>query len=439
MTTTAAREERLIGAIAAAREELAALTLRLSALPDLSGFERPVAEAVADWFAAAGIEARVDPLSGTSANVWAATGGRTGGLPTLILSSHLDTEGAIPEGDEAERRRLRGAWRDGDLLIGKGLVNDKTQLAAMIVALREIDRLGAVPPGGLAFLGTAQECGAPADPSLPRGRDEGPHMGEGEGARHALAHGLVGRFALVGEPTGFAICAAQAGYLRVRVTVPGFVPYTPFVQRGEDPFDTTNSFERAGIVVRRLTEWAHAYERRERVPFRGGAVAPKAQVQEIRRAAPLFTQADDPCDVFVDIRTAPGRDSAAVLADLAAALDGLGFDCAIEPYDRATGHVALGAEPLVDALEAAHRRIIARPPAPPREPQTSMWHDTNAFNEAGIPAVSYGVDPQPEPWTRERTRSARVDDVVRLAQVYGLTAVRLDPSAKRPARQRDVN
>jgi hypothetical protein len=54
-----------------------------------------------------------------------------------------------------------------------------------------------------------------------------------------------------------------------------------------------------------------------------------------------------------------------------------------------------------------------------------MWHDTNAFNEAGIPAVSYGIQPQPEPWTRERFRSARVDDLVRLAQVYALTALDL--------------
>ena len=54
-----------------------------------------------------------------------------------------------------------------------------------------------------------------------------------------------------------------------------------------------------------------------------------------------------------------------------------------------------------------------------------MWHDTNAFNAAGIPAVSYGIAPRPEAYTRERIRSATVDDLVRLAQVYAMAAIQL--------------
>jgi hypothetical protein len=55
----------------------------------------------------------------------------------------------------------------------------------------------------------------------------------------------------------------------------------------------------------------------------------------------------------------------------------------------------------------------------------SMWHDSNAFNAAGIPAISYGIAPQPEPYTRERIRSASVADLARLSQVYALTALNL--------------
>jgi hypothetical protein len=55
----------------------------------------------------------------------------------------------------------------------------------------------------------------------------------------------------------------------------------------------------------------------------------------------------------------------------------------------------------------------------------SMWHDSNAFNAGGIPAVSYGIAPRPEPYTRERIRSATVADLARLAQVYALTALTL--------------
>lgn len=421
VTTT----DTLVEGIAVAREELAELTLALSALPDRSGYERPVAEAVERWLRDAGIDATLQPISDTSANVIGRVGPAGHPIPALIFSSHLDTEGAIPEGSDEVRRRLRGSWRDGDLLVGKGLVNDRTQVAAMLVALRALARRTPPLRRSVLFLGTAQECGAPLDPAGPTRREEGPHMAEGFGARWAIDRGAVARFALIGEPTGFAISGAQAGYLRVRITVPGFIPYTPFIERGDGPLDTPNPLERAAEVVARLTRWARAYELRERLDFWGGTVAPRAQVQDIRRIAPLFTQADDACDVFVDIRTAPGRDDLALLGELADVLADLPFACAIAPYDRKRGFVADGAERLVAAVERAHRRIFGGPSPRPRDPQVSMWHDTNAFNEVGIPAVSYGIAPQAESFTRERFRSARVEDLVRLAQVYALAGLDL--------------
>ena len=414
----------VIEAVAGARDELVALTLHLSSLPDLSGSELPVAEAVADWFATNGIDASLQPLSPTSANVIARVGGGDDdSVPALMLSSHLDTEGAPPDGDDDERRHLRGAWRDGDLLVGKGLVNDRTQLAAMLVAMRALVAAGAPIDGGLLFLGTAQECSPPVSVPEFLGRDEAPHGAEGAGARWAMDHGIRARFALVGEPTGFAVSGAQAGYLRVRIAVPGYIPYTPFVQRGEGPLGTTNPLERAGVVITRLVAWAADYERREWFPFPGGTVVPKAQIQDIRRVWPLFTQTDDACDIHLDIRTAPGREDAAVVTQLEALLADLPFACEIVVYERQTGHVGIGAESVVAAVRGAHERLFGEPPGEPRPAQVSMWHDSNAFNAAGIPAVSYGIAPVPEAFTRERFRAARVDDLVRLAQVYALAAL----------------
>src|SRR5690606_17503642 len=113
-----------------------------------------------------------------------------------------------------------------------------------------------------------------------------------------------------------------AGYLRVRVTVPGFIPYTPFVDRGDDPLATDNPYERAARVIARIADWAREYERREELPFWGGTIVPRAQIQEVRAVHPLYTELDDPCDVYVDIRTRPGRDDASLLAELRDALDG---------------------------------------------------------------------------------------------------------------------
>jgi acetylornithine deacetylase/succinyl-diaminopimelate desuccinylase-like protein len=315
--------------------------------------------------------------------------------------------------------------------VGKGLVNNRAQVAAMMVAVRALHRVAA-PDGGVLFLGTAQETGAPVETLADPARDTGPHSSEGHGARRAIAAGIRGRQALIGEPTGFAISRAQAGYLRVRVEVPGFIPYTPFIERGDDPLATPNSIERAAHVVNRIVRWAKQYERRERFDFPGGTMIPRAQVQDIRRPGILFTEADDPCDVYVDIRTAPGRDDRALLDDLERSLEDLAFQCTLTVYDRARGHVAAGSDRLTAAVETAHRRVFGELPGTPRPAQVSMWHDSNAFNEAGIPAVSYGVAPRPEPYTRERIRATTADDLVRLATVYALTAFDVG-GADRPA------
>ncbi len=47
----------------------------------------------------------------------------------------------------------------------------------------------------------------------------------------------------------------------------------------------------------------------------------------------------------------------------------------------------------------------------------SMWRDSNAFNEGGIPAIGYG------PPTRETgaQRPIAIDDVVATAKIYAMT------------------
>jgi hypothetical protein len=108
--------DRLVGDIGAGRDELAALALRLGDMADLSGSERPIADAVAAWFAQAGIPSEVQPLSETSANVVAWVPHDRPAIPALILSSHLDTEAASRSGPAtfagcgARGRRASSWW-----------------------------------------------------------------------------------------------------------------------------------------------------------------------------------------------------------------------------------------------------------------------------------------------------------------------------------------
>jgi acetylornithine deacetylase/succinyl-diaminopimelate desuccinylase-like protein len=409
------------------RNDMAELCLELGNLPDLCGEEIAVAQALADCYATAGLRPRLQRLSSTSANViagWTGDGGRPGAR-TLILNSHLDTEGGRPAGPPEVSKRLRGTWRDGDLLIGKGLVNAKVHLVAQWHAVLALMRIGFSPAGEVILTGTAQETGE--CPAYGSGADEwaAPHGHEGVGARWLVENGVLGDFALVGEPTGFAVCTAQAGYLRLRVRVCGLMPYTPFLVRDPATSLGGNPVEAAAAVVQAIAGWAGRYETASSTDVPGGRVVPRAQVQEIRSSFPAFTNQADQCDIFVDVRTPPASPPMPVVRDLAGYLRAAGHDVTVQCCGYRRGYLAAGAEPLADAVRDGHREVFGTDPPAPMAAQMSMWQDTNAFNEAGIPSVSYGIRPRPEQHTREGIRGMHLDDLLALTQVYARVILRM--------------
>ena len=136
----------VLSAIESDRQDLIDLCLDLGNRRDYPGHERDVGEAVALWLRDAGFNVRTQTLSHDSVNVIGTirgTGDRMGGGRSLILNAHMDTQGAAPEGDEETERKIRGAWTEDGLLFGRGLANDKAQLAAELIAARAIAATGA--------------------------------------------------------------------------------------------------------------------------------------------------------------------------------------------------------------------------------------------------------------------------------------------------------
>jgi acetylornithine deacetylase/succinyl-diaminopimelate desuccinylase-like protein len=85
------------------------------------------------------------------------------------------------------------------------------------------------------------------------------------------------------------------------------------------------------------------------------------------------------------------------------------------------GYAARGIEPLAEALEQAHRQVLGTPFEVVSGPQSSMWRDTNVFNELGIPAANYG----PGAGRGGGNVGVELDELHRAAHVYALTAVEL--------------
>jgi len=57
---------------------------------------------------------------------------------------------------------------------------------------------------------------------------QGPkYIGKGYGSRHAVAHGIMGDYALVAESTDFGVTGVEAGAAYFKVTLHGTGYYTP--------------------------------------------------------------------------------------------------------------------------------------------------------------------------------------------------------------------
>lgn len=432
MTADKQFSERLVEEIAADRDDLIELCLSLGNKTDYAGAERPVAEAVVDWLKNAGIEAWLQPITDTSANaVGLLRGTGAEGAHSLILNAHLDTQGFTPTGGIEVERKNRRAWIEGNLLFGQGLANDKAQLAAEMIAVRALKRVGAPLMGNLYVTGVAQEISAPLESECRNALGaNGPKVSqirEGFGARWLIGQGIVADYALVAEVTDFTISVAQAGYLRVRVEVPGVVLYTPALARGEKPNDNLNPFERAGRVITAIEDWCKRYERDGKIDFPGGTIVPKAQIVEIQPSGPAWTEPQDACYLFVDIRLVPGANAGLIERSLDRHIQSAtGLECQLRSYDYHRGHVVEDADNLIAALGAAHREVHKKELGAASAFMQSMWRDGNVFNEAGIKAIGYGPPTQSNSAAQYKgsltgvPRPIAVADLVATAQVIGV-------------------
>ena len=153
---------------------------------------------------------------------------------------------------------------------------------------------------------------------------------------------------------------------------------------------------------------------------------PKAQVLEVAPAGPPWTDPEDACLVFFDIRLPPGARALEIRAAVRAAVDETGISCRIDGYDFKRGYIADDAEPVLEALRAAHREVNGGELDYAASLDMSMWRDANAFNEAAIPAIGYGPPVRESGEARGAAGASRpvaIDDVVATAKVFALTAL----------------
>ena len=413
------RFEKIIAAIDAQRNELVELCLQLGNTPSHHGKERRLGEAVLEWLNDAGIGGELQFITEESVNAVAMLPGAGGGK-SLIWNAHMDTGPELGPDATDDERKLETAWVEGDVLYGKGMINDKAQLCAFMIAMRALKQNQIRLKGDLILTAVAFETG---DPSVDR--QQGIHFpGEGFGTKWVVDRGVVADYALVGETSGFGIVQAECGAAWIKARIKGRNVYTPRLERGRSIQENPNAFVKAAHAIMAIEEWAVDYEKRETVEFAGGKIIPKAQIVEVRGGEKI-SRPNSFCDIFIDARIAPGKNPNAVKQEIAAALKKIDIDCELTLFQYSRGFIAQQAEPLIRAVAAAHRYVFgADSPAPPSA-EMSMWRDLNVFNEVGIPSVCYGPPRQREALSGAGNRAMKIADLVQATKVYALSALEL--------------
>ena len=328
-----------------------ALLEKLVATPSVSGAEGAIADLLQDLLASQGAE-----VHRQGHNLWFELGS---GGPRLLLNTHLDTVPPCPgwDGDPFQPH-----WRK-DRLHGLGANDAKGCLAAMtLTALHLLDR--GIAQGRVVFAFTAEE--------------------ETGGVGIATILDQIGRLdaAVVGEPTGLQVCAAQRGMLMLRCDAKGEAAHTAHAHA----LGAVNAIHRAARDIAKLDAM-----RFEPHPLLGETRAQVTMVQ----GGTARNQVPDSCGFFVDLRTTPNLDHAALAASIAETLESDTVLHSARYLPKATDP----AHPLVQAALAAAGRT-----GPVGSATTSDW----AFL-GDLPAVKAGPG--------DTHRSHRADEYLTLSEL----------------------
>ena len=403
------------------REELAELALALAKIDSPSGQEKEVAEFVEAWLRHEGFETRVVGLIPDRPSVVGVYRGSGGGY-SLIFNSHMDT--SVSEEDVWQFRDTRrpidhGAWREGDMLLGNGIVNDKGPMACFLIAAKAIKKAGIVLKGDLLLTAVSGEIErAPVDEfQAPQ------YLSHEIGARSMVAHGVIADYALVAEATDFHLAWLEAGKAVFKLTVfAGPVFYSPYLDRPYPLEKNPNAIVQMAKLIDKIEDWALDYQKKHTYISSGGTLIPKVNIGAIRGGAPYNTcVTPELCSIYVDFRTAPDQDVLLIKTELEALMQALHLKGEVELFSFRRAYEAQNINNLAEAIEQAHYKLFDEKIKPVIGPECSMWRDTNVFNEAGIPSATYG----PGAGLGGGNIYLTVDGLYQAAQAYALIALNI--------------
>lgn len=384
-------------------------------IPSPTGGEEACAEYMASTLEKLGLSAELQRFAPSRANAVGTLRGSGGGRD-LLLTGHIDTSySGSEEGLDAPGFQPR-AVIDGDYLVGLGAGNMKCGLAASIGAAAALAKAGVRLKGDLIVAGVGGEI-----EKSPVEEYQGQEFeGYGTGTRYLVAKGVTADAAIVGEATGFRVSLGHVGSVWLKITVHGDLLHTALSVRD----DVVHAVYEAQEVISEIRRWIPEYQARtEFMDTKCGVGIGAIRAGDPWRASRTAHR----CRIYLDVRYPPGlraievkREVRDLLANLAKSQPNLKFT--VESYVVAAPALLSEDEPIVEATRAAADAVLGQ--------QTSMtfrgpMDDSAHLMDAGIPTINFGLSgPDNSPLRRVAGERVRMDEVVKLSQVYAELALR---------------
>ncbi|GAA5070703.1 M20/M25/M40 family metallo-hydrolase [Roseibacterium beibuensis] len=279
-------------------ERLTADLARMVAIPSVNPFAEPpgpghreeeMAQDLVAHLDALGLETGRRDVAPGRPNVWGRLRG-TGQGPTVLLAAHLDTVGTEGYPDAHAPRIAEGR------VTGRGACDMKAAIACYLEVVRLLQEGDRHLPGDLLIAGLCDE-----EDQMIGSRDWG-------------SHGPAADFAIVGEPTGLAICPAHKGQLCTVIRTEGVATHSSRPELG------VNAVEHMAQVIVAFADLDAALQS-------DGPAHPLCGhgrfSMNVIRGGTIASAIPATCALEVDRRFLPGESPEAILADYEARLEAL--------------------------------------------------------------------------------------------------------------------
>lgn len=267
-------------------------------------------------------------------------------VPCVVLHGHLDV---VPGHEGQFEPRI-----EGDRLIGRGAYDMKGGLAAMMCALKDLERTRP------ARIRVRFVC-------VP---DEESEELDERSTDWVVKRGLGGSFAITGEPTNLHIGVEAKGVLAMRIVVRGRAAHS------STPWLGDNAVLRAIDVFRAIESLPFSRESSEMFD------RPSINLGRIQ-GGDAVNKVPDECTMAVDVRYLPGQDPGEILEQVRAMPGAEVTRTFIHPpvaVSRTNPYVLGLREALSRSIPDMEALSVGRDGA----------SDAASFIEAGIPAVEFG-------------------------------------------------